>query len=341
MNKKKLIIIFLSFLAVAFLLSLFKITKRIFLEENKKIVEIAASYEQVKVLSFTLKKGKGEVYDLFKKKGLVSVVIPYRHLKDNIKEAESAGLNVIVKVRKEDNADLDLVPLGTTIIFENNEIFDPDKIVKNNLKAAFVEFYKPVGFDKVPVENVITLHTYKTGEVEKFSKDEIVKRFVRAAIERKMKVLYVKMNFAFKDVLNDNLQMVADLSCRLGEAGFFLGRVDENPYITKSGVPVLLKKIAAFLIAVCFPVIGFIFSKSMKTVSAKFLVITLASFFGGISISGLLSDSLFLIKLEQFSGIKISLILPVVLVFALLIYENKKILKQKKIFQWSFTLLAG
>lgn len=329
MNKRIMILIFLSSFIILLLLYIYQIIKRISIEGKNKVVEITLDFEDLKKLSVITKTEIPKLLDVFEKKGINSIVVKLESLDVLQKETEHrAILRRIIKI-SENVKNLNNIYPDTIVMFENNKILNDNTVITKNLKIALIEFYKPIGYERISTENLITLHTFKEDEVFKYSKDKIVKRFLRACIERKIKILYVKLNFGFKDILEENLELVEDLKINLIKSGFSLGYIDKNPYILGSNKHIGLKKTLAFLISIIFPILGFIVSLNMKRISWQFLVILISSFCGIILISGLLSSSSFLIKLEQFSGTKLSLLLPVVFVFFYLLFKHKEILKEK------------
>ncbi|MFH1824596.1 MAG: DUF5693 family protein [Candidatus Firestonebacteria bacterium] len=325
MNKRIIILIFLSSLIILLSLYICQIIKRISIEEKNKVVEMALDFEDLKNLSVITKTEIPKLLDVFEKKGINSIVVKLDSL--DVLPKHRASIRKIIKICKEDEKTLNDIYAKTVVIFENNEIFNSKTVIAKNLKVALVEFYKPIGYEGIHAENLITLHTFKENEIFKYSKDKIIKRFLRACVERKIKILYVKLNFGFKDILGENLELIEDLKINLIKSGFVTGRVDENPYILGSDKYIWFKKIISFLISIIFPIFGFIVSLKMKRIQWKFLVILVSSFCGIILISGLLPSSLFLIKVEQYAGAKLSLALPSFFIFFYLLYLNKEILK--------------
>jgi len=318
---KLLVVIFSTFLIILLPICIHQIFKRIFLEEKNKAVEIVLDFDDLKRLSIITKTEMPKLLNIFRRCGVRTLAV-------RLKEVSSNDFYQIIKINENDK-DFDNIPFGSTVIFDNNIIFDSKIVIQKNLKVALIEFYKPVGFEKIPIENLITLHTFKENEIFKYSKEKIVKRFLRACMERKIKILYVRLNFGFKKTLEENVELVEDLKTTLFKSKFYLEHLDKNPYVIGSDKYIWLKKIISFLISVLFPICGFIISLNIKKIQLKFLVILIFSLCGIILISALLSSSSFLIKLEQFSGTKLSLLIPVIFIFFYLLFKHKYILKEK------------
>lgn len=107
-------------------------------------------------------------------------------------------------------------------------------------------------------------------------------------------------------------------------AGYFL--VDD----------ILALKAMAFFSVIIFPILSIIiFYPTRKMTLARSIVtlisMSLASLVGGLLMVGLLSDTLFLLKLDHFSGVKLAHLIPILAVpFCLFIWNQKNPLEEVK-----------
>lgn len=99
--------------------------------------------------------------------------------------------------------------------------------------------------------------------------------------------------------------------------------------------PVLARKAFALLSVVIFPVLGVIIvvndkKKSLKEAVISLLKMSLLSFIGAVIMTGLLADKSFMIKLDQFSGVKLAHVLPLMIIPAYFIFRDSKYMDKIK-----------
>jgi len=311
----------------------------------------------------------------------LNLYIPSKGLSSSkIRMIKSAGLWVIPRIRNALNASNAVinkkiadVSAYDTVIFAEEEVLGypnylretAGALSKNKLKYGFVEFGKQMGDSALSSYmggNLIKVHSIPPDELEKMSREEAVKRFIRAARERNIRILYIHL-FQYpetgKDLLSTNLSLTAELKKELFSSGFVIGKASMPQKIAVSKaeksliglgvtggailllhyfIPVnlyislamfvlfalLSSKSLALLSAVIFPAYavismfpakrdrldGGMVSRSAATV----IYIAAIAAVGAVFIAALLSDKVHMVGIDAFSGVKIALILPLILV---------------------------
>lgn len=299
-----------------------------------------------------------------------------------IKLIESSGLRVLPRIRNAFNLSgpvingkIKSVSAFDTVIFAEEEVLGYPNYLKEtaqalkstNLKYGFVEFGKQSGDSALASYmggNLVKVHSIPPDELEGMTKEDALKRFVRAARERSIRILYVHL-FQYpengQDLLSTNIDFVKNLKQELISSGFVIGkasmpqkisvgRVEKgliglgiaagaillihyfmpvNIYISLAAFvlfALLPAKYLALLSAVVFPAYAVIslfpakrepfnigvISKSVSTV-IYIAAVTLA---GAVFISALLADKVHMAGVDAFSGIKIALVVPLLIVAA-------------------------
>ncbi len=292
----------------------------------------------------------------------------------------SSGLRVIPRIR---NAfDLDSAVIGKkirdissfgTVIFAEEEVLGYPNYIREtaralrsaNMKYGFVEFGKQSGDSALASYmgvGLVKVHSIPPEELEKMTAEEAVRRFVRAARERGVRILYVHL-FQYpdsgKDILTTNASFILRLKGELSRDGFAIGKASAPQKITVSkpekaliglgiagGALLLLHyftavnlyislaalvlfallsaKLLALLSAVIFPAYAVIslfpakrepfnlgiISKSISIV----MYVAAVSLVGAVFISALLADRVHMIGIDAFSGVKIALVAPLLIV---------------------------
>ena len=272
------------------------------------------------------------------------------------------------------------------IIFDGEEILGyPDYIFevsqalkKSRTRYGFIEIVKQDGDQellRLMGDEVFRVHSFSKEELEKTKPAEALERFVRAARERNVRLLYLRpfLNLSVKE----NLNYISGLKERLTKAGFSIGNVSSPKFsrisrgqviILSLGVTagllllleafikipamasyaililgvlisffspmLLLQKSLALISALTFPSLAIIYPFRPETrdqrpetfglrstvyglrslwITGYWLLITCL---GALLIIGLLTDSRFMIGSELFTGIKLSLILPMLVIGA-------------------------
>lgn len=225
-----------------------------------------------------------------------------------------------------------IVNKKSVLFFENNVIFEPETVIEGNFTIASIEFEKPVGFDNIPKDRILTLHTIRDKDLKNYNEEETVKRYVRAVVERKICILYLK-----------EPAYLSKLESALIDRGILLMALEKNPY-QMEGIgyikSVKYKQVLTLLLALSMPLLGFFVAMGQKRVWLRFLIITAFSLTAAIMIAGYLSETVFMLKLEQFMGVKAALLLPPLFVFFLLAFENRGAFTGKVILILSGVLLS-
>jgi len=311
----------------------------------------------------------------------VNLYIPSKGLSSSkLNIIKGAGLRVIPRIRNSLNASNAVISKKTkdvsaydTVIFAEEEVLGypnylretAGALSKNKLKYGFVEFGKQMGDSSLALYmsgNLVKVHSIPPDELENMSREEAVKRFIRAARERNIRILYVHL-FQYpetgKDLLSTNLSFVNGLTKELLSSGFVIGKasmpqkvavsraeksliglgiaggailllhyfVPVNLYITLAMFvlfALLSSKVLALLSAIIFPAYAVIsmFPAKRDRLAAGFVSLSAAvviyiaaiAAVGAVFIASLLADKVHMVGIDAFSGVKIALILPLILV---------------------------
>ena len=368
-------------LVVALLLSLANAKRRVLLEREYKDVELALSFEELSWLAAKEKIDLEELLLRFKAKGVTSIVF------ENIGQEEfinSLSLSPILHLKTSPIGEILKISRPSGVIFGQEEILDPKRAAsylrEKGIKYYQVEFSQQKGAKELAARVpslFVRAHSIKRKEVEESSPEQVTLRFLRAARERNMRLLYLKL-FLFRPI-EDNLKFVEGVVEGLKEEGFRLGsnnilkEFSVHPLsiffiglgIISAGLilvrevtgikghllfliisasllatflnKLLLQQILAFMAAIIFPLLGMNhyfhlrgggnpYLKSLKAV----LLVTLAAILGSLLVTGLLSESRFLLKIEDFRGVKFSFGLTLLLSALLLLKRLNLSLKSFK-----------
>ena len=265
---------------------------------------------------------------------------------------------------------------GEEILGYPNEIKTLSKTLKNHdIKYGYIEIVKQDGdrqLKKSMGKDVIRVHSVPKDELKKLKRDAVVKRFVRAARERKVRLIYMRP-FLPPQIdaypITYNLNFFQSVKSSLEDAGFVIGRAQTSPplevkgwqltllgvgvmigslfllnnfirlplllmhliliisglgivYTGSMGHTTLLQKGFALLAAITFPSLAVIATlskiKSLKNLFRDSIFIALniiaETMVGVFLLVGLLADYRFMLGVETFSGVKIALVFPVLLV---------------------------
>ena len=172
-------------------------------------------------------------------------------------------------------------------------------------------------------KDILTAHTVKDQELDKLSFSKLRDRFLRARVERRIGILYIK--FKYSDAgFQENERLVSGISSALKGAGEKPGVFNSNPYLLGTGEHIRARQYAAFFLALLFPLLAFFAGmRYFKSPFARFFAMFLLSLAGGVIVSAVISDTVFMIKLEQFGGVRYALSLPVAAVLAYLVFKNR------------------
>ena len=108
------------------------------------------------------------------------------------------------------------------LFFKNNVIGEPAVVREENFRVASMEFEKPAGFELIPVDRILTLHSILDKDLQNYNEEETIKRYVRAVLERKINILYLK-----------NPAYLEKLAMALPKRGMILAVEGNNPYQLK------------------------------------------------------------------------------------------------------------
>ncbi len=322
-TEKALLITGLVCLAAALIWAIIVSAGRVRVERELTTFDLAAAYLEIRELSGALGKNTDAELAALRNAGLTSVIVDSSDRSDGETAAKKNGLGIIYKADYEKGGKLSGLPPGARVLFVNNQIFNKESVLSKGFKPCLLELYKPAGYEGVPRESILTAHTVKDQELNKLSFFKLRDRFLRARFERRTGILYLKFKCSGPG-LAENEKLVAELSALLRNAGEKPGIFNSNPYLLGAGQHIQALKYTAFSLALFFPLLAFFAGmRYFSGPSARFLAMFLISLAGGIIISALLSDTVFMIKLEQFGGVKYALSLPVALVLIYLGFINR------------------
>ena len=296
------LLVFLAGLAGLLVISSLQLKKRYELEQQK-ITGIALNLKDIRA-------GRAAAY----------TVLTYE---EALKPAALSSGIQLVEIKK--GRDVKKIKNKKAILFfENNIIFDPETVRAENFTVASVEFEKPAGFDRIPPDRILTLHTIKDKDLPNYNEEETLNRYVRAVLERKICILYLKDPACLE-------RLVQVLKSR----GVQLQAAEKNPYRLEGAgfiKNIRFKQAVAFFLALSMPLLGFFTARRLKAgVGLQFMAITAFSLAAAVLISGLLSETVFMLKLSLFTGVKAALLLPPLTVFFFLAREKKEYFSGKVI----------
>jgi len=164
---------------------------------------------------------------------------------DKIRSVRESGLRVIPRIRNFFNLEsgsinkkiTDLEGLDT-VVFSEEEVLGYPSYLKEtasalrsqNIKYGFIEFGKQlgdIGLASYSGSNIVKVHSIAVDEMEKLSEQEMVDRFLRAAKERSIRMLYVHL-LAYpdkgRDLLQTNISFIGKIINTLRSNGFSVGK---------------------------------------------------------------------------------------------------------------------
>ena len=162
-----------------------------------------------------------------------------------INAIKDAGLRVIPRIRNKLNLNSESLSNKVReiegfdiVIFAEEEVLGyPNylkgtaKALKNsNIKYGFVEFGKQLGDTALAAyagRNIVKVHSIPIDEMENLSKQEIIDRYIRAARERSIRILYIHLlqyPDGNKDLASTNFAFIRNLNNTLVKNGFKVGK---------------------------------------------------------------------------------------------------------------------
>ncbi|MEA3493401.1 MAG: DUF5693 family protein [Candidatus Margulisiibacteriota bacterium] len=280
-----------------------------------------------------------------------------------------------------------------TIIFDGEEILGypdhlkitADALRENKVRYGYIEIVKQDGdraLKKMMDREVLRVHSVPKEELKKLKRAAVIKRFVRAARERKVRLIYLRP-FLPPQVeaypVAYNLDYFSMLKSELERAGFVLGKAEltsqfrvagwqivvlgaaivvgalflVNYFITVhillmllavalaicgmvvlggAGYVTLVQKSLALLAAITFPSLAvvsnfdFVKKPEFSVWKAVLMIINILAetLIGVFLLIGVLADYRFTLGVETFTGVKIALLLPIMIVAAYFILKQGK-----------------
>ncbi|OGF48703.1 MAG: hypothetical protein A2231_09565 [Candidatus Firestonebacteria bacterium RIFOXYA2_FULL_40_8] len=293
----------------------------------KKMTLLAAVFFLLSIMLVILSWSK--ISERLKLEASKSVEIAVDFTGDKSEEAGSGEFTVFTNRGNENPNKITYINSGKRIqikngfryCFENNSI--PEDLINAGETSVVLvnELIAPLNYQKLDRKRILTMHILKKEENVKLSKEDILKRFIRAAIERNIKVLVVP-----------DLETAGKLKQALSGRGYKITRFDRNPEVMGEKVSIrriIYKKSYTLFIAIVFPLFGFFLMRFFNGVFSRFTVLTLVTLLTALIIAGALSETDFMIKLNMFSGAKVALLLPPLIVFFILAYENIALFDKK------------
>lgn len=265
----------------------------------------------------------------------------------SIEFSEQKGLNQLgILLHK------DLIRLHT---ISNSEMskFEPDTALdrwmlaarERNMRSLLVRFFDITSPGTALQENLEYLEAIQQGLLASgFQLDQPYEK--PASIDASNLVLYLLGVGVAAGVMLILLEMRLP---KLGLAALILGTVAWIGLLHVS--PVMAKKLMALLSVITFPTLSCILvmkpqRRSVGKSVLALLVMCALSYIGAVLMVGLLADVLFMLKLDQFIGVKIAHVIPIVAVpFILYIWNAEKplttvkqLLDKALDYKWAFIL---
>lgn len=279
-------------------------------------------------------------YLLFNDKELPGYPESVRTLADLLKDSDGNTLVTIGSIEFSDQKGLnqlgillhkDLIRLHT---ISNNEMskFEPDTALdrwmlaarERNMRSLLVRFFDITSPGTALQENLEYLESIQQGLLA--SGFELNQPYEKpASIDAGNLVLYLLGIGVAAGVMLILLEMRLP---KLGLAALVLGTVAWIGLLHVS--PVMAKKLMALLSVITFPTLSCILvmkpqRRSVGKSVLALLVMCALSYIGAVLMVGLLADVLFMLKLDQFIGVKIAHVIPIVAVpFILYIWNAEK-----------------
>ncbi len=304
--------------------------------------------------------------------------------KENIENIKNAGLQVIPRLNNDiigydqrgflKKSDSEMIIFSGKEILGYEEELEETALIMNNNKIKF-GMIEPFIADQTGSDKLARLLNYKTvrvhsleqGEMDKYEKETIINRYLRAVRERDVRVLYLKPFLEEKngDLLTANIQFIKDLTTAFKQQGYIIAGARPYRYFASpllylliistgifavgifllekllkhrlkfsfyillllvagaeillimQGKIILLRQILALGSSIIFPVLAVITGLN-KSCSEhwlfSFLRVIGISLLGVLFMIASLSELSFLLKVNQFRGVKLSFLIPLILI---------------------------
>ncbi len=323
---------------------------------------------------------RGEYFFLSLPQGLGYADFRYGYPEEKIRQAKNYGLKVLLQTESlsagerlpagfssfdlKENISaftfpgcLQFVPSVPSLPEE--EKIDPvrqfeEDFLSPGIKLALAEFFPQSESKKLSRLNhsLVRLHYLGPEEYSLYAKqrraeDKILERLIRAVKERNIRVLYLyplpdEFLTAGNGYFDAHYDFFSKLKKNLEKEKFKLGISNPLPQ-TNFLAPrtKLLRQFLSFWIACLFPLFGLIFLARRKNYLSNFLFLTFFSLSAGFLIATLLSGNEYFLKLEEFRGVKLALILPLLFVISYLYWGSWQKIFRKELKIGIFLLFLG
>ncbi len=215
-------------------------------------------------------------------------------------------------------------------------------------RFGFVEFAEQLGARPAAAGargQVVVVHSLGEREMAAWEEEGrrrpirpvLLARWVRAARERAVRVLYVHPFFRLPlgsrgTLTNVNAEYVRDIASALRARGYDIGRAAPWPAFGWGARRARLQQVVALLATVAAPLLALALAAAVVTrtpaglpaVAGPFAGAAagaVAALAGGLVVSGCLSSDAFLLRLDTFRGVKAGLLIPI-LIAALYLYRD-------------------
>lgn len=302
--------------------------------------------EALRAVTDEIKAMPNLAYLLFNDKELPGYPDSVRTIADLLKDSEGNTLVTIGSIEFSDQKGLtqlgvllnkDLIRLHT---ISNGEMskFEPDTALdrwmlaarERNMRSLLVRFFDITSPGTALQQNLDYLESIQTGLLESgFQLDQPYEK--PNSIDAGNIILYLIGIGVAAGVMLVLLEMRLP---KLGLLALILGTVCWIGLLHVS--PVLAKKLMALVSVITFPILSCLImmkpqKRSIGRSVVALLILCALSYIGAVLMVGLLADVLFMLKLDQFIGVKIAHVIPIVVVpFILYIWNTEKPLQTVK-----------
>lgn len=322
----------------------------------------------------------GRTWDEYPAHRLELANMPVGFWPEDINLITHAGLDIVPRLGNPPwPIDRQLAGISTDlIIFAGNSVWGypadlrltRDWVREKGYNVGLVEFTNQAGIKNIADHgSFVRVHAITPGEMEILPTDRIISRYLRAARERNMRVMYLRPFLYTDNAYARTIEMVDRLTTELTAQGYVLGQAlpyeswEVSPllqWIIWSGawaaallllsfwVPVtgwiqlillvtgwgatvglsfvnlsLAQQAVALLAAIVFPVLAIYLGPKVELpLGLRYLLVSGLSIIGGILIVGTLATTDYMIKLQEFRGVKLMHLAPVLLVFLYGLYHD-------------------
>ncbi len=310
-----------------------------------------------------------------------------------VSAASTVGMPVVARLISYPDQDKDDIERSAALLAQNGirkVIFAGDEVLgfrggidevaevfkKHNIIYGSVEFARQKGDGRLSAKmlpNMIRVHSITAAEMGGLDQPTAVERFEKAAKERNIRLIYVRMfDFGDPDSLEKNADYITSIASNLESEGMGAkpARIFDDPSVpipavilmavgaaggaillilslvrlkaslvwfgfaflavifaslAASGIPIGLK-LVAFSTAIIFPSLAVLHAASntpntpdnkpirsnLWNAIVRFTGVVIITGAGGLIVAGLLSKLEFMLRIDQFSGVKMAHLIPIV-----------------------------